>query len=94
MSPLGPLHFRPAGNGWDTDRKPGMSEATAQRVDEEVREIVMRGYETSRQILEKNRPALKALAEELLKVESLDAAAIRAVLAASSVPPRRTGPSA
>ena len=39
-----------------------MSEATAQRVDEEVHELVMRGYETARQIIAKNRNAVRAMA--------------------------------
>ena len=51
MSALGPLAFRTPGNPWDTDRGAGISEATAQRVDEEVRALVMRGYETARQII-------------------------------------------
>ena len=53
MSALGPLAYRTPGNPWETDRGAGISEATAQRVDEEVRELVMRGYETARQIVAK-----------------------------------------
>src|SRR5207244_1356743 len=81
MSSLGPLAYRTPGNPWETDRGVGISEATAQRVDEEVRDLVMRGYETARQIVAKNRAAVRAMAEELLVVESLDADAIRAVMA-------------
>ena len=84
MSALGPLAYRTPGNPWDTDRGVGISEATAQRVDEEVRELVMRGYETARQVVAKNRTAVRAMAEELLVVESLDADGIRAIMAASS----------
>jgi cell division protease FtsH len=87
MSSLGPLAYRTPGNPWETDRGAGISEATAQRVDEEVRELVMRGYETARQIVAKNRGAVRALAEELLAVESLDADGIRAVLAAATNAP-------
>src|SRR4051812_31734702 len=78
---LGPLAYRTPGNPWETDKGVGISEATAQRVDEEVRELVMRGYETARQIIAKNRAAVRAMAEELLVVESLDAEAIRNVIA-------------
>jgi ATP-dependent Zn protease len=49
-------------------------------VDDEIRELVMRGYETARQLLETHRGAVRALAEELLEVESLDADEIRRVL--------------
>jgi cell division protease FtsH len=62
-------------------------EATAQRVDEEVRQLVMTGYETARQLVGRNRAAVKAMAEELLQVESLDADAIKAVIAAAATAP-------
>ena len=81
---LGPLAYRTPGNPWETDKGAGISEATAQRVDEEVHEIVMRGYETARQIVAKNRGAVRAMAEELLVVESLDADAIKAVIASAA----------
>jgi cell division protease FtsH len=80
MSALGPLAYRTPGNPWDTDRGVGISEATAQRVDDEVREVVMRGYETARQLISKRRGAVRAMADELLEVESLDADGIRAIM--------------
>ena len=84
MSALGPLAFRTPGNPWDTDRGAGISEATAQRVDEEVRSLVMAGYETARQIIGKHRQSVRAMADELLAVESLDAEGIKAVIAATA----------
>jgi cell division protease FtsH len=81
---LGPLAYRTPGNPWETDKGVGISEATAQRVDEEVREFVMRGYETARQIIAKNRSAVSAMAEELLVVESLDAEGIKNVIASAA----------
>jgi cell division protease FtsH len=78
---LGPLAYRTPGNPWETDKGAGISEAMAQQVDQEIRELVMRGYETARQIVAKNRAAVRAMAEELLVVESLDAAGIKAVIA-------------
>ncbi len=85
MSALGPLAYRAPGNPWDHDKAgAGFSEATAQRVDEELRELVMRGYETARQLVAKHRGAVRAMAEELLVVESLDADGIRAVMAAQT----------
>jgi cell division protease FtsH len=77
---LGPLAYRTPGNPWDTDKGVGISEATAQRVDDEVRDLVMKGYETARQIIAKNRSAVRAMAEELLVVESLDAEGIKTVI--------------
>jgi cell division protease FtsH len=82
MSALGPLAYRFPGSPWESDRGAGMSEATAGRVDGEIRELVMRGYETARETIVKNRASVRALAEELLVVESLDADGIKAILAA------------
>jgi cell division protease FtsH len=84
MSSLGPLAFRTPGNPWDTDRGVGISEATAQRVDDEVRVVVMRGYETARQVVAKHRGAVRAMAEKLLQVESLDAEGIKAIMASAA----------
>ena len=87
MSPLGPVHFRRPANAFESDgRAAGFSEETARRVDDEIRSLVMRGYETSRQIVERQRPAVKALAEELLEVESVDADRLRQILAERVVP--------
>ena len=44
MSELGPLAFRKPGNAYESDRAHVVSEATAQRVDEEIRKVVMDGY--------------------------------------------------
>ena len=85
MSPaLGPLAYRTPGNPWETDKGAGISEATAQQVDQEVRDLVMRGYETARQIIAKHRAAVRAMAEELLVVESLDSEGIKAVIASAA----------
>ena len=79
MSSFGPVAFRRPGP-WDEDRGAGYSEATARRVDDEIRDLVMKGYETARQVLARHRSAVAALAEELLQVESLDAAGVRAII--------------
>jgi cell division protease FtsH len=85
MSALGPLAYRTPGNPWDTDRGAGISEAMAQRVDDEVRNLVMTGYETARQIVAKQRASVQAMAEELLSVESLDADGIKAIIATNAL---------
>jgi cell division protease FtsH len=77
---LGPLAYHTPGNPWETDKGVGISEATAQQVDHEIREIVMKGYETARELVGTHRSAVRAMAEELLIVESLDAEGIAAVL--------------
>ena len=84
MSPLGPLHFRRPSGAFDSDsRASGFSEETARRVDDEIRVLVMRGYETARQIIERQRAAVKALAEELLEFESVDADRLKEILTGS-----------
>jgi cell division protease FtsH len=80
MSPLGPIAFRSPGGPWEEDRAAGFSEATARRVDEEIHRLVMGGYDTARTLVSKHEDALVRLAEELLEVESLDAADVLALL--------------
>ncbi len=95
MSPLGPLHFRRPSGAFDSDaRASGFSEETARRVDDEIRVLVMRGYETARQIIERQRAAVKALAEELLEVESVGADHLKAILAGAVVPATSLQPAA
>jgi cell division protease FtsH len=81
MSELGPLAFRKPGNAYESDRAHAVSEATAQRVDEEIRKVVMDGYGLAKQIIEKNRNAVDMMAKELLEVESLEADELKALLA-------------
>jgi cell division protease FtsH len=83
MSSFGPVAFRRSGP-WDEDQGAGFSESTARRVDDEIRDLVMRGYELARQVVSRNKDAVAALAEELLLVESLDGDGVRAVLAESA----------
>jgi cell division protease FtsH len=84
MSELGPLAFRKPGNAFEGDRHHTVSEATAQRVDEEIRRIVMEGYDRARRIVQKNRAAMDAMAKALLDTESLDADEIREIMARTS----------
>jgi cell division protease FtsH len=80
MSELGPLAYRKPGNSYEADRPHAVSEATAQRVDEEIRSVVMTGYDRARTLIERNREAVKLLAEELLLQESLEADEIKSLL--------------
>ena len=88
MSSLGPIHFRrPSGAAEGDSRAAGFSEETARRVDDEIRAVVMRGCETARGIVERERSAVRALAMELLDVESVDADRLKQILAQHLVPP-------
>jgi cell division protease FtsH len=83
MSELGPLAYRKPGNAYEPDRVHAVSEATAQRVDEEIRKVVMAAYDRARGIIEGNREAMRLMAEALLQQESLEAGEIRDILTAS-----------
>jgi cell division protease FtsH len=56
------------------------SEDTAVQIDQEVKKIILDGYERAKKMLEGNRDALTRLAEALLEYESLDLAAIERVI--------------
>ena len=82
MSPLGPVHFRRPSAARDVDGgAAGFSEEAARRVDDEIRALVMRGYDTAREIIERQRAAVRALALELLDVESVDADRLKQIIA-------------
>jgi cell division protease FtsH len=83
MSDLGPLAYRKPGNAFEGDRAHAVSEATAQRVDDEIRKVVMGGYDSARLMIERNREPMRVLAEALLEQESLEADEVRALLAES-----------
>ncbi|HEV8394182.1 MAG TPA: ATP-dependent zinc metalloprotease FtsH [Vicinamibacterales bacterium] len=88
MSSLGPIHFRRPSSAAEGDsRAAGFSEDTARRVDDEIRAMVMRGCETARGLVERERAAVRALAMELLDVESVDADRMKQILAQHVLPP-------
>jgi cell division protease FtsH len=80
MSKLGPLAFRKPGNAFENDRSHQVSEATAQRVDEQISTIVMNGYDHAKWIIERNRKAVEMMAQQLLEQESIDQDEIRDIM--------------
>jgi cell division protease FtsH len=80
MSPLGPLAFRKPGNAFETEKHHTVSEATAQRVDEEIRTVVMNAYDHATAIITSNKDAVRLMAEQLLEQESLEAHEIKDIL--------------
>ncbi len=63
-----------------------VSDDTAHAIDEEIRSFIDRNYERARQILEGNLDKLHAMAEALIKYETIDEAQIRDIMAGR--PPR------
>ncbi len=57
-----------------------ISEATARRIDEAVREVIDQGYNTARRILEERIDTLHAMAEALLLYETIDKVQIAAIM--------------
>ncbi|HYR87038.1 MAG TPA: ATP-dependent zinc metalloprotease FtsH [Terriglobia bacterium] len=96
MSTLGPLTFGKQEEqiflGREIAQHRDYSESTAVSIDQEVRRLVMQGYERAKSILNENREALVRIAEALLERESLDAAEIKLLLAGQSLEDRRTPP--
>jgi cell division protease FtsH len=93
MSRLGRVSYREAGPAFlalagGEERLRSYSERTAREIDEEVRRIIDEAIERVRQILEARRPALEALTERLIEVESIDAEELRKIIAANSPGPR------
>ena len=80
MSELGPLAYRKPGNAFSADRAHAVSEATAQRVDEEIRRIVINAYDHAKWIIERNKEPMRVLAGALLDHESLEADEIKDLL--------------
>ena len=81
MSALGMRAFRKPGNQFDPDKPHAMSEATARRVDEEIEKILDSAYNRAHDLLDRNRNAVKVLAEALLEQEALEAHEIKELLA-------------
>ena len=88
---LGPLSFGKNEEqiflGREISQHRDYSEETAQFIDEEVRRIVMEGYERARALLKENFDSLKRLADTLLERETLERDEISAVLRGEELAP-------
>jgi len=91
MSDLGPLSFGKKEEqiflGREIAQHRDYSEATAIRIDEEVRRIVGRAYDSARSIIEERSDALVRIAEALLEREVLDGEEIRKLIEGDKLPP-------
>jgi cell division protease FtsH len=96
MSSLGPLTFGKQEEqiflGREIAQHRDYSEQTAIAIDEEVRRLVLGGYERAKAILTENREALQRIAEALLERESLDAVEIGLLVAGQPLEERRRAP--
>lgn len=93
--------------GRTMNRRKDVSEGTAQQIDAEVRAVIDRNYERAREILTTKMDRLHAMAEALMKYETIDEEQIRQIMAGhapnppknwvndeGNVPPTGTKPAA
>jgi cell division protease FtsH len=101
MSELGPMSFGKREEqiflGREIAQHRDYSEATAIRIDEQVKKLVQEGYERARKIIEDRADALERIALALLEREVLDGAEVHTLidgreLAALPTPPPTTPP--
>ncbi|MFO1305864.1 MAG: cell division protein FtsH, partial [Burkholderiales bacterium] len=69
-----------------------VSEATMQKVDEEIRKIIDGQYAVARRLLEENRDKVEAMAKALLEMETIDAEQIDDIMAGRPPRPPRPTP--
>ena len=88
---LGPLAFGKKDEqiflGREINQSRDYSESTAIAIDEEVRRIVMEGYENAERLLKENLPILTAMAEALLERETLEASDVALLMDSQPLPP-------
>ena len=93
MSRLGRIHLGTSesspflGSLVGEERVGLVSEETAREIDEEVRRILDENLSRARDILDARRPALEALAQRLLEVESIDADELKQIVEANTPRP-------
>ncbi|MCA9268980.1 MAG: ATP-dependent zinc metalloprotease FtsH [Planctomycetales bacterium] len=93
MSRLGRVNYRQSGRsvflagGPSDEMVRHYSEQTAREIDQELRRIVNEAIERVRHILEHRRPALEALTDRLIEVESVDATELKRIIDAASPGP-------
>jgi cell division protease FtsH len=71
--------------GMSMGRQQSMSEATAQKVDAEVRRLINGGYEDARKILTAKKKQLEAVAKALLEYETLTGDELKEIIAGRAI---------
>jgi len=88
---LGPLLYEAEDadpfNGMPGQGAKGFSDETTQAIDAEVKEIIDSCYATASQLLEDNRDILDAMADALMKYETIDSGQLDQLLAREEVTP-------
>ncbi len=91
MSELGPLTFGEQDDliflGRDLAVNKNFSEKTAEHIDEEVKKIVMRCYDRTRELIGKNKDKLVRIAELLLEKEAIGSEEVNAIAGVTKAEP-------
>lgn len=81
---LGPMAFGKVEEqiflGKEIARRQDFSEATAMKIDQEIRKVVTKGHQEAKTLLENNKDLLKNLAEKLLEKETLNLPEVQEIL--------------
>lgn len=88
MGKLGPINLSP-----DFDEDYGayyadpqkVSDSTQEKIDQEVQNLISVAYEKAKKIIKENRSKLDAVAEELLKIETMDGERFREIMSGDTV---------
>ena len=75
--------------GHSVTQSQNVSEATAQKIDQEIRRIVDTGYAEARRVLTENRDQLERVAEALLEYEALTGDDIDLIMRGEPLPERQ-----
>ncbi|KAF0243325.1 MAG: cell division protease [Planctomycetota bacterium] len=100
MSDLGPINYSESEEAGFLGREPrprSFSEATAVRIDAEVKKIITECYDDAKRVLHENREKVERIAKALLKYEVLDASDVKRLMdgaAIESLHDGRKGPPA
>ncbi len=78
--------------GHSVAQSKNVSEATAQKIDQEIRKLVDAGYERARQILTDHYDQLDAVAKSLLEHETLSGDDVNMIMRGEPLPERRPDP--
>jgi cell division protease FtsH len=94
MSELGPMSFGKREEqiflGREIAQHRDYSEATAIRIDEQVKKLVQNGYDRAKKCIEERADALERIALALLEREVLDGSEVRQLIEGTSLSPVRT----
>jgi len=87
---LGPLAYDKQGGGQflgnGSNPRRSVSDATAQAIDKEVRDLVDDAHETALNILRNNLPLLESISQKILKEEVIEGDDLKTLLAESKMP--------